>query len=451
MLEIISAAVDHLRAEGFSKGSRIAVCSENRIESYLLTLACWKMGAVIVPVSTRYPNPKFQIALESINCRDLFTSKELTKTLAGCRSFLLEDFFLCREYETAPLIFEQFQFDPAAGASILFTSGSSGTPKGVLHTIGNHYYNALGAIQTIPFERGDRWLMSLPMYHVSGFSLIMRSLIRGGKVVFPQTGESIKDALLHKDITHLSLVPAQLNTLMQDPDAVQELQRCRSILLGGAASGLMLIQRALDHGLLLSTTYGLTETASQVTTTDPQTLKQRLNVSGRILPHRELKIDDDGEILVKGPTLFKGYVNRDKVQLPLDEQGYFHTGDLGVLDKDEILTVFGRKDRMFISGGENIYPEEIEKALLADDSIQRACVVPVKNEVMGARPVAFVKTTLPLTTDTADTLALNLRSCLEGFKVPIAFHPWPKSQPGDLKPDIHLFQRIAMENNTQEL
>ena len=451
MLEIVLTISQRLCDDGISRGDRIAVCSENRIELWLLTLACWKSNVVIVPASTRYPVQKLQDALDSVCCDVLFTSGDCDKEILGCRHMLLEDYISCGDYETSPVTFEQLGYGLDAEASILFTSGSSGRPKGVLHTIGNHYYNAQGALQNSPFERGDRWLVSLPMYHISGFSLIMRSLVGEGTLVFPRTGESIANALINRNITHVSLVPAQLKKLMRNARAVNALRKCKSILLGGAGSNPALFREALERGLPLSTTYGLTEMASQVTTASPLMLKQNPQASGGVLPYREVRIGDDGEILLKGPTLFKGYVDKDRVELPLDSEGYFHTGDVGKLDgQGELgqvcsgkLTVIGRKDRMFISGGENIYPEEVENALLTMESVEKACVVPVPDETMGYRPAAFVKLAAPTAIPNAKTLEVHLRACLEGFKVPIAFFSWPDSD--NLKPDLQLFQQMAFE------
>jgi len=445
MLELISTLAEKLRAADLSNGDRIAICSEARIEYYLLTLACWKIGAVVVPVSSRYPDQMLALALENSNCKTLFISRTLKRDITTCHCRVLEDYISSRQNETTPLTFDKFQFDLTWQASILFTSGSSGSPKGVLHTIGNHYYNALGALQNIPFEEGDRWLVSLPMYHISGFSLIMRSLISGGTLVFMQADESITEALINRNITHLSLVPAQLSKLMQTPQTVRALCQCKSVLLGGAASNQVLVKNALDQRIPLSTTYGLTESASQVATMHPHELRNKPSASGRVLLYRDVTIADDREIVLKGPTLFQGYIFKDKVELSLDAKGYFHTGDLGILDEEGVLTVTGRKDRMFISGGENIYPEEIEKALLAIDVIERAYIVSVPDETMGQRPVAFVKTAARQQIPGVELIRSHLQTHLERFKIPIAFLPWPQSDPETLKPDSRLLQQIAVK------
>src|SRR3712207_445663 len=131
--------------------------------------------------------------------------------------------------------------------------------------------------------------------------------------------------------------------------------------------------------------------ASQVTTTPPGASRGELRTSGRPLPHREVAVSGGGEILVRGETLFAGYVEGDPVRRPLDADGWFHTGDLGALDENGYLGVRGRRDNLFVSGGENIQPEEIEEALSGLDGVQDAVVVPVPDLEFGAHPVAFVR------------------------------------------------------------
>jgi O-succinylbenzoic acid--CoA ligase len=140
-----------------------------------------------------------------------------------------------------------------------------------------------------------------------------------------------------------------------------------------------------------NTTYGLTEMASQVTTTSPAATLQELYTAGRVLPHREVSISESGRILVQGETLFAGYVGGEGVDRPLDAGGWFHTGDLGELDEAGYLSVRGRVDNMFVSGGENVQPEEVEEALCRLEGVEEAVVVPVEDEEFGARPVAFVR------------------------------------------------------------
>ncbi|MDQ3864187.1 MAG: AMP-binding protein, partial [Actinomycetota bacterium] len=142
-------------------------------------------------------------------------------------------------------------------------------------------------------------------------------------------------------------------------------------------------------------------------------------------------ISERGEILVRGETLFAGYVEGEELDRPLDAGGWFHTGDLGELDENGYLRVRGRMDNLFISGGENIQPEEIEEALCRLEGIHEAVVVPVPDEEFGARPVAFVRTD----DGELEDLARKLEPVLPRFKIPISFHPWPERERPGMKAD----------------
>lgn len=257
-------------------------------------------------------------------------------------------------------------------ATALFTSGSTGTPKIACHTIKNHFYSALGSNEVLPLARGDSWLLSLPLYHVGGIAILMRCALAGATLILPEAKVTS---------THISLVPTQYLRLPHP-------EKYKTILLGGAP---------LPHITYPSNvhpTYGLTEMSSQVMT------------DGRILPYREMMQAPDGEILVRGKTLFAGYW---KQKPPLNEAGWFATGD--ILKDGEIR----RKDRMFISGGENIQPLEIEEALLSISGIHTAEVYGVKDFEWGMRPIARISTHLSISEEEIKT---QLRSHLPKFKVP---------------------------------
>ena len=184
-------------------------------------------------------------------------------------------------------------------------------------------------------------------------------------------------------VTHSYLVPTQLYRLLRDGNSA--LQSLKAILLGGAPAPRALIDEAIERKLPVYRSYGLTEMASQVTTTPPGSSTEGLRTSGRLLPYRELRIADDGEILVRGLTRFEGYVQGDDVLPSVDEEGWFHTRDRGSVDDLGMLHVEGRMDNLFISGGENVQPEEIERALLELPGVEEAIVVPVPDEEFGSQ------------------------------------------------------------------
>ena len=223
-----------------------------------------------------------------------------------------------------------------------------------------------------------------------GLSILFRCLLAGATVALPEPGASPGSSIEELGITHVSLVATQLRRLLKEKPETGGL---KAILLGGGPAPESLLEEAVGRSLPVRNSYGLTETTSQVTATPSETGPGLgdLRTAGRVLNYREVSVSREGEILVRGETLFAGYVEGDRVERPLDAEGWFHTGDLGEFDASGNLRVLGRSDNLFISGGENVQPEEIEAALELLEGVERAVVTPVPDAEFGRRPVAFVK------------------------------------------------------------
>ncbi|MCK5742940.1 MAG: AMP-binding protein, partial [Chlorobi bacterium] len=269
----------------------------------------------------------------------------------------------------------------------------------------------------------DSWLVALPLYHVGGISILFRAILARATVVLPDANKSLIDDINQYKPTHVSLVATQLTELINDKNAVAVLQKMKAILLGGSAIPQSLIEKAHALDLKVYTTYGSSEMSSQITTTAPGDSLERLYTSGILLNYREIKIADDGEILVRGDTLFKGYIEDGMIDPARDSDGYFHTDDIGTIDEFGYLNVIGRKDNMFISGGENIQPEEIENALLKIEGVADAAVVPVPDSQYGFRPIAFVK--LDNSQLSMKDLPEILSAKIAKYKIPEAFIDYP--------------------------
>jgi o-succinylbenzoate---CoA ligase len=224
------------------------------------------------------------------------------------------------------------------------------------------------------------------------------------------------------------------------------LRTLKAILLGGSAVPPSLVTRALEANLPIFTSYGLSEMGSQVTTTSPNDSAARLGSSGKVLNYRELTLSLESEILVRGKTRFLGYLTDSGMERPFDRDGWFATGDLGAIDADGYLTVLGRKDNLFVSGGENIQPEEVERALLEDQSVEEAIVVPVESAEFGFRPVAFVKMSSFPDHEVPELLEA-LRAKLPGYKIPDRILPWP----GHLASSGFKPSRVALRNLAHSL
>jgi o-succinylbenzoate---CoA ligase len=413
------------RLGGLESGSRVALILPKDERYVALVLALIRAGHVACPISDRLQPRAVTRLLERAACSALISDDEQLLRAAGTDLHRLSPEALLREGGQRA---EPADIPQGRPATIIFTSGSTGAPKAALHTFGNHYHSALGSNANIALRPGDRWLHSLPLYHVGGLSILFRCLLVGATVALPQPGTTLGESIAGLAATHVSLVSTQLSRLLGERADLGGLQ---AVLMGGGPVPPSLVDEALARGLPLHTSYGLTEMASQVTTTPAGASLKELHTSGRALPGREVSISERGEILVRGETLLAGYAGGEELDRPLDEEGWFHTRDLGEFDESGYLRVGGRMDNLFVSGGENVQPEEIEEALCRLNGVDEAVVVPVPDEEFGARPVAFVQINDVEPRD----LARELEPVLPRFKIPISFHSWPEEARRGMKAD----------------
>ena len=428
----------------------VAIQSSNSPAYVLGLLTLWSRHSLVLPLDPKIPSAEVRHLLQREGISDLETAESLAEAYAQALSAVVQ-IAPRTAHQNAP---ESIP-DPNNGpetlmpfdqpASIIRTSGSSAYPKLAQHSWSNHVYSARGSLSYLPLGAQDRWLLSLPLYHVGGLAIVVRCWLAGAALAIPNSQQSLAEAVAYFEPTHLSLVPTQLMRLLDDPKTYSVLQQCKAILLGGAPVSADLLHKAQQAQLQIHTSYGSTEMSSQISTTPPHYWNQTPlppGVSGALLPHRELRFCE-GEVQVRGATLFQGYRDQRQLHLPLQE-GWFATGDLGCWHQGQLL-ITGRKDYQFISGGENIQPEEIERYLLNCSEVQEAMVVPVSDIEFGARPVAFLLLEPHIDADTFfGSLPTLLRPHLPKFKIPLAFYLWPEHlhQRG-LKPQRKAFQNYA--------
>ncbi len=406
LAEAAGGWVERFRDYGLTPGSRIAVQAENSTVLAAFLYGVWCAGLFPLLQSPLLPAPPARAMVAELRCGPPFTGADLDLPSGSARA--------------APL-------DPAAPATALLTSGSTGSPRAVVHSLANHLYSAAGSAANLPLDRDDRWLAALPLSHVSGLSILFRCLLAGATALIARSGSFRSDRRgaddaweLLPQATRLSVVPAQLRRLIEVP--AERRGGLRSVLVGGQAPAPALLARARDAGIPALPTYGCTEMASQVATA-ALGAELPLGASGSVLPHRRLRIRD-GQIEVGGDTLFAGYLSADGVEPPpLAPGGWFRTGDCGHLDAGGVLTVTGRADGMFVSGGENIHPQEIEEVLGAHPAVAVAVVVPAPDPEFGSRPVAFVEP--GGVRPPADEIEALLAERLPRFKHPVRYLPMP--------------------------
>jgi len=306
---------------------------------------------------------------------------------------------------------EVFNIEPSSEL-IFFTSGSIKSKACVL-TLENFLYSAAGSSENIPFNENNNWGLCLPLFHVGGFSILIRSILSNGTVIALNTDRNFSDQILENNITHISFVSTQFMRFLEQ---YKHMSSLNFVLLGGSAIPLSSISMALKFKLPIYKSYGMTEMASQIcTTTQIENLDQAV-FSGHVLKYRELKIVDN-KISVKGPCLFKGYLYKNKIESPSNGE-WFLTGDLGELHDGQIK-ILGRSDRIFQSAGENISPEFIELELLKIPGVFKAYVCPVADDTYGLRAMAYIESELK-----AEEINKLLEGKLSGLHRLKELRPW---------------------------
>ena len=428
---------------GLRPGRHLAVVSSNSLTMLLLLLACLRSGIVFCPLNPRFPANQLNDLMVSLDCDacyvDAAGDTQGMSLLEVARIHLLRP--SAKALNDQPPVLQEIVLDAERLSDLILTSGSSGKAKAAGHCYSNHFYSAMGSQAQIPLCNQDAWLLSLPLFHVGGYAIVIRSLLAGAAMVLAP-GMTMAEVLSRFPVTHLSLVNTQLFRLLRTEHVTLADTAIKVILMGGGYVASDLVADVNTQGVRILTSYGLTESSSQACTGEPVFLDNQRLTSGEVLPFRQVRIHQSGEIQLRGEVLFKGYYQRGgQLDLPLEE-GWFATGDLGCFTDDGQLVVAGRRDNMFISGGENIQPEEIEKALLALPGVRQAIVVPVPDVEFGQRPVAFIDRDSP--DDNLNCLRTRLALRLARFKMPERIYPWPAEMTsGGLKVNRRLFRELA--------
>jgi O-succinylbenzoic acid--CoA ligase len=322
-------------------------------------------------------------------------------------------------------------FDGDAVLAVLYTSGTSGRAKGACLSWNNFFASASATKDRLGEVVHQRWLACMPLFHVGGLSILIRSVLFGGAVRLQSRFDAtaVSDALDGGDIAGVSLVPTMLSRLLAHRGKRTAPLGLRVLLLGGAAAAPELITRALAAGYPVCPTYGLTEATSQVATAAPPSAgaaatSPMLPVTGTelriVAAGRDVPPGTPGEILVCGPTVMRGYLHDPDATARALRDGWLHTGDIGCLDARGGLQVFDRRDDLVVSGGENVYPAEVEAVLLEHPAVEDAGVAGVADTDLGARVVAWVVVAPGATVDAAE-LQVHCRERLAGFKQPREF------------------------------
>ncbi len=378
---------NRLAAQGVRRGATVALTMPPGREMVVLIHALMKLGAVLLPLNPRLTDAEREriLRVEKPGV-ELSDAGELTQTEADL-----------------PLLGEHDMDDVHCR---ILTGGSSGEPQAIALTYGNHLWSAVGSAFNIGVQPDDCWLCCLPLSHIGGLSIVMRSVIYGTTVGLHDSFDvdRVAETLARGNCSVASLVPTMLVRLL---DAGADLSGPRAILIGGGPVPEAALEEAVGRGASVVQTYGLTEACSQVTTLGPADAKRKLGSAGRPLLTTHLRIKD-GEILVQGPTVAPGCADAD---------GWLHTRDLGRIDEEGFLYVQDRIDDLIVTGGENVVPAEVEQVLLRHPEVADAAVIgrddPEWQQAVTAVVVLRGDTELP-----TEELRRHCAEVLAGYKVP---------------------------------
>ncbi|HEX2722917.1 MAG TPA: AMP-binding protein, partial [Gemmatimonadaceae bacterium] len=382
-----------LRAVGVTPGDRIATLLHNGPAAAIMPHAALRLGATLVPLNTRLTESELAWQLGNASPRLVVTESRLSERLAtaqrenptvgvissGARDSGFLEASSPRPFEVGTKVSKRSSETPDEQArplrlvhdgnhvaALVYTSGTTGRPRGVMLTVGNFWWNAIGSALNCGTHQEDRWLVCLPLFHVGGLSIIMRAAIHGiaAQIHDRFDAHAVNAAIDDERVTIVSLVAVMLQRVLDARGDKPFPRSLRYILLGGGPAPAALLDRCSSLGARVLTTYGMTETCSQVVTMPPDE-RAHSGSAGKALYPNEIRIvmpdgagarpDAAGEILVRGPVVMAGYADEPELNARTIVDGWLHTGDLGRLDASGFLYVLDRRDDLIISGAENIY------------------------------------------------------------------------------------------------
>ena len=403
-----------LLERGLRRGDRVATLTGNSPEHVIVFFACAKAGFMLLPLNWRLAAAELRFQLEDAE-PSVFLVEEEHRALAAATEWPFEP-LAPPDDQVVPVAAEVADDD---GLLLIYTSGTTGRPKGAVLTHANCFWTNLSLDLATSLRADDVVLQILPQFHCGGWNVqALLAWWKGAKVVLERSfePERVLSLLAEKHVTTLMGVPAIYLFLSREPAyAAADLSSLRLAVVGGAPMPEALIASWQARGVEIVQGYGLTEAAPNVLCLPPEEAMRKMGSAGKPYAFVDVKLADDGELLVRGPNVFPGYWRNPEATAAVFRDGWLLTGDIAEVDEDGCYRIKGRVKDMYISGGENVYPAEVESVLHEHPSVADVAVVGAVDERWGEVGVAFVVLS---STAREDELLAHCRSRLAGFKVP---------------------------------
>ncbi|MFJ7936344.1 o-succinylbenzoate--CoA ligase [Sporosarcina sp. NPDC096371] len=416
---------EKLAANGLQEGQRIALLGPSNADMVFIIHACMLTGLEIVMLNSRLTTKELEWQLEDSGADAVIVADDMSAVIANSAVRLLP-YSTIEQSEGQPFVVQDL-WTADRTITIMYTSGTTGFPKGVRQTVGNHVSSALSSVLNLGLNDKDVWLCAMPLFHISGFSILVRSVLYGMEVRLYEKFDPIQTAQEIRDgsVTRMSVVSLTLDKILREleKDNAMAHPSFQTMLAGGGSVPVDYLERAVQRNIPVLQTYGMTETSSQTATLAAGDAMRKMGSAGKPLFFNQIKIKDmknpydKGEVFIRGPHVTPGYIGRFSAVHPLEE-GWLPTGDIGYFDEEGYLYIVDRRSDLIISGGENIYPAEIENALVAHPGVSEAGVCGREHSEWGSVPVAFVVVTgnVPV-----EELRLFCEQRLARYKVPKEF------------------------------
>ena len=434
-----------LRANGVCQGDRVGFLGFNQPAFIETLFATARLGAIFVPLNYRLSSAELGYIIGDAGLHSLIVDSphqpliDPIRADLPCRRYLSADTAGTEWPAIAALIDGQAELRAGVPiqeddvAIIMYTSGTTGRPKGAMLTHGNIWWNNVNAMHAYDLLESDVSLLIAPLFHIGGLNVNSLTIWqKGGHIVLHRSFDPARclDDITRYRVTTMFAVPAMLLFISQQPGfATADLSSLGTLVCGGAPVPEPLMRLYADRGIPINQGYGLTETSPFVTFLAPEWGLAKLGSAGRTPMFSELRIVEadgrdvigprrNGEVITRGPNIMKGYWNNpEATAAAIDAQGWFHTGDIGYLDEDGFLYIADRLKDMVITGGENVYPAEVESVLYDHPAIAEIAVIGLPDEQWGEAVVAVVALK-PGTTLTLEDLRGFAADRLARYKLP---------------------------------
>jgi len=442
----VNRLANALPSIGIKRGERVAALFPNNPEFLELLFAAGKIGAIMVPLNFRLAPPELAYELDDSGATVLvytnefaFQAGELKGLAKGIKHYVAVgggnegdtdyESWIAEFPDTEPVVEPEVTLDDPH--FIMYTSGTTGRPKGAVLTHGNTVWNGVNAVLSFTLSEADTNLVAAPLFHIGGLSAAATPIIySGGKVVLTRffVPDQVIDAIGKHSVTTMFGIPIMFLLMsMSEKFDSGDFSSIRVMIAGGAPVPVPLIEKYQEKGVVFSQGYGLTETAPAVSALPEDDAMRKRGSAGKPLFHVDIRIfdendneipwDETGEIVVKGPNVFKEYWNMPEETAETLRGGWFHTGDMGRFDEEGYLWIVDRKKDMIISGGENIYPAEVEDVIHAHPKVADVGVVGMHDKKWGESPLALV-VVMPGEELTGEEIIAFTRERLASYKTP---------------------------------